>query len=200
MENLIERRDASRKDAVFIAGNVMAAMGFPEMSDKNRYEFFEIHTALTAICRREDTLYSWRRTRVAMVGDKRVGSMTAYNGGLYGELKSLTCKLLCEFGETLSEVARELIESDEETTDGEFYLDSLAVLPEFRKHGIGTMLLKDAVQIGKSTGFQKVTLIVDREKPRIKALYERIGFQRFGEMMFFGTCYDRMLLPVQNKK
>ena len=92
-----------------------------------------------------------------------------------------------------SEFRQEYLKKIEaETVDGEFYLDSMAILPEYRGYSIGKMLLMYAVEKGKDLGCMYSTLLVDVHKPRLEAYYKSIGFEQYGEMEFFGHDYKRM--------
>lgn len=89
-----------------------------------------------------------------------------------------------------------------ECLSGEFYLDSMAILPEFRRmtfeyagstDRIGHLLMLDGIEEGRRKGFSRISLIVDKLKPRLKVYYSALGFRPDGEILFFGHLYDRMI-------
>lgn len=89
-----------------------------------------------------------------------------------------------------------------ECRPGEFYLDSMAVLPEFRRMAfeyagatdrIGHLLMLDGIEEGRRKGFPRISLIVDKSKPRLFTYYSALGFRPDGEILFFGHLYDRMI-------
>lgn len=89
-----------------------------------------------------------------------------------------------------------------ECRPGEFYLDSMAILPEYRRmtfeyagstDRIGHLLMLDGIEQGRRKGFPRISLIVDKAKPRLKAYYSALGFRPDGEILFFGHLYDRMI-------
>ncbi len=89
-----------------------------------------------------------------------------------------------------------------ECLPGEFYLDSMAILPEFRGRAyeyagstdrIGHILMLDGIEEGRRKGFPRISLIVDKAKPRLKTYYSALGFRPDGEILFFGHLYDRMI-------
>ena len=84
----------------------------------------------------------------------------------------------------------------EETCEGEYYLDSLHVSPDFRGHSIGTVLMRNELDIAEALGFRRVSLIVDKEKPWLHRLYARLGFEEAGETVFFGEKYLRMTQEI----
>jgi ribosomal protein S18 acetylase RimI-like enzyme len=60
----------------------------------------------------------------------------------------------------------------------EYYISTLAVLPEFEGRGIGTMLLAHAEDRAKRDGFSKCSLGVDIENERAIRLYKRLGYKQ----------------------
>ena len=86
-----------------------------------------------------------------------------------------------------------------EAQAGEFYLDSMALLPEYRGLGLGKMLMEDAVQKAAELGFEYASLIVDKSKPGLVEHYSKIGFVKDGSMEFFGHDYFRMKFRVDKK-
>ena len=190
----------------------------------------EAVVAFGEVCARPDTLYSYTRTRVACVDGRPVGSLTAYSGDDYLPLRDLTWGLLNSIfdGSALPEkesqnvlpgtnhavvdaptesvdneyVGGRIPLQDPECLPGEFYLDSMAILPEFRgkvyeyagsTDRIGHILMLDGIEEGRRKGFPRISLIVDKSKPRLKSYYSALGFRPDGEILFFGHLYDRMI-------
>ena len=211
-------RDARPSDGGFIARNVLAGMGYEVFNDTD--SVIELASATLTVldaikvfgevCARPDTLYSFARTRIACVDGKAVGSLTAYSGDDYQPLRDLTWGLLnpaltsnddasCEGAVgTASEVSC----AEPECLPGEFYLDSMAVLPEYRRmtfeyagstDRIGHLLMLDGIEKGRRKGLHRISLIVDKAKPRLNSYYSALGFRPDGEVLFFGHLYDRMI-------
>ena len=62
---------------------------------------------------------------------------------------------------------------------GDFlFLDYIAILPDYQNRGLGTQLIGELLELGKSRGIQ-VRLNVIKVNPARK-LYERLGFQVVG--------------------
>lgn len=197
-------RDAVPSDSTLIAGDVLAGMGYDVFSGSagkieiggRNFSPGEAVGVFREVCIREDTLYSWKRTRVACVGGVPAGTLTAYPSDDYPQLRALTWGLL---GAGASS------DAEPECRPGEFYLDSLAVLPEcrgltFANGGstgrIGHLLLLDGIEVGRSKGFSRVSLIVDKSRPRLCAYYSALGFRPDGDVLFFGHLYDRLVLNL----
>jgi ribosomal protein S18 acetylase RimI-like enzyme len=68
----------------------------------------------------------------------------------------------------------------------------MAVLSDFRGLGIGKMLMRDRMDYALRNGFQKVTLLVDKDKPRLQQYYESLGFVFSEEMFVFGSRYNKL--------
>ena len=62
----------------------------------------------------------------------------------------------------------------------ELHINNLAVLPQFRRTGIGSMLLTFVLKKGVELGAKRATLEVRRSNEAAKALYERFGFSVAG--------------------
>jgi ribosomal protein S18 acetylase RimI-like enzyme len=75
---------------------------------------------------------------------------------------------------------------NDETEAGEYYLDSVAVLPEFRGQGIGSALVEAFCERAFSEGAERVGLIVEEENATAEKVYSSLGFKRVGERLFFG--------------
>lgn len=61
---------------------------------------------------------------------------------------------------------------------GDWYLQSIAVDPEARGHGVGSALFADAVQRARDAGADRLCLDVEVENHGAQKLYERLGMTR----------------------
>ena len=183
---IVQLRDATSEDAPFIARVVLAGIDMLDIDAVLPDEQRAIYEHLMDICRMDDTLYSYLNTRIAEVDGNRVGALVAYDGARYAALRAKT------FGLVQQTSGMDLSRNAMETSPGEFYLDSMAVLSDFRGLGIGKMLISDRMDYALRNGFQKVTLLVDKDKPRLQHYYESLGFV-FGEELFvFGSWYNKL--------
>ena len=192
MDNKAQLRDASMDDAPFIARIVLAGIDMLDIEAELPEEQQPIFNQLVDICRMDDTLYSFRNTRIAEVDGQSVGALIGYDGGRYATMREKT------FGIVAKQSGMNLNQNAMETGEGEFYLDSMAILPEFRGREIGKKLMRDRMEWARNNGFTAVTLLVDQDKPRLRKYYESLGFV-FKETMFvFGSWYDKLVCPVSN--
>ncbi len=185
-------RDACPDDAPFLAKCIMAGMHFYDFETDIPAES-EIYERLIECERRDDLLYSFRYTRVAEVGGVLAGSLLSYPGEIYREMRHKT------FCELWPDLARMDAESEMETGPGEYYLDSLAVHPAYRRRGMGKALLLDGIRKGETLGYNRVALVADSAMPHLVRLYESIGFVPADHRHVFGVDFQRMVYEVKGE-
>lgn len=186
VHSIVQLRDATLDDAPFVARVVLAGIDMLDIDAVLPDEQRAIYEHLIEICRMDDTLYSYLNTRIAEVDGNRVGALVAYDGARYAALRAKT------FGLVQQTSGMDLSRNAMETVPGEFYLDSMAVLSDYRGLGIGKMLIRDRMDYALRNGFQKVTLLVDKDKPRLQQYYESLGFVFSEEMFVFGSRYNKL--------
>jgi ribosomal protein S18 acetylase RimI-like enzyme len=184
---IVQLRDATSEDAPFIARVVLAGIELLDMDAALPDNQRVLYEHLVGICRMDDTLYSYRNTRIAEVDDCAVGALVAYDGARYAKMREKT------FGLVQQTSGMDLNHKAMETGPGEFYLDSMAILSDYRGAGIGKMLMRDRVDFALSNGFQKVTLLVDKDKPRLQRYYECEGFAFSEELFVIGAWYKKLV-------
>ena len=182
MDVRITIRKAEAADCRFIAENVLRALHIEE-TDERHIEH------LAGISRRVDTLYSWRNSLIALYDGVPAGLMVAYNGALYRQMRDVTFPLIRMY------VGDDYKDMDDEACCGEFYLDSLAVLPGFRRKGIASALIKELFRLKDLAGIPLATIAVDPDNDTAYRLYTRHGFRHDGQITVFGTTYHRMVCP-----
>lgn len=199
MENnaKIDIRKARPEDAAFIAKVVLAAMGEDsfgaERDTENR--LVELTKAVAEAAEQDDTLYSWRNTDIIIYNCAVAGAMVSYDGATYADAFARTFSLIS--GNAELDFDPEIIgNSEPETSEGEYYLDSMAVAPEFRGHGIGGILIQNALETAEGLGFDRASLLVDPKKPWLVKLYTKLGFTYECKRTFMGTEFDRMVQEI----
>lgn len=190
LENL-HIRDGRPSDAPFLAECIMVGMHMYDFEETRGDDLTDILERLTACEERTDTLYTHARTRVAEIDGTPVGALLSYPGELYKELKEKT------FREFWPAFFQQFSGDDPETDPGEYYLDSLAVLPAFRRQGIGKALLEDGIRRGIAEGFTRIALVADSEMPHLVSLYESLGFVPEEHRHAFGTDFVRMVYTIK---
>ncbi len=187
MENDLLLRDATPMDAPFIARVMLAGIEMLEIDAEVTDDHQPILTHLIDICRMDDTLYSYKHTRIAEMDNKTVGALIGYDGARYAAMRAKTFGLVQQIS------GLDLSKNALETGKGEFYLDSMAILPEFRGKKIGLQLMRDRMDWASQNDFETITLLVDKDKPHLQRYYESLGFAFSEEMFVFGAWYNKMM-------
>lgn len=170
-KNIITVRAGVPEDAPLIALVLAMALGGDES-----HPFFDLFTHLAG---RDDTQYSYRNALVAEVDGVPAGAVVGYDGARVHELRR-------PMEEILKGIHGDDFKLEEETSAGEFYLDSVAVLPQFRGLGVGQILVGKLRDYAFASGFDKMGLLVDFDNPRAEELYSSLGFKRVNRTTFLG--------------
>ena len=189
-EDLISIAPALKEQAAEIATLIMMAM-----TDEcclsfcgKGYGLSDFHLLLTLLSAREDTQYSYRNTLVALCGDRVVGCAVSYDGGRLHELREPF------INEAKRIIGKDHSSMDDETQAGELYLDSLAVLPSYRRRGIATLLVQATQQRAHWLGLQQVGLLVDEGNPAGLAFYAHAGFRHLNNSHWGGHPMHHLVL------
>lgn len=179
---------AEKSDAPLIGRVIVEAIG-NELAESLAGEFTvaDVVNLFARLAAREDSQYSYLNALKAVDTDGTpMGFIIGYDGARLHELR----EAFFEEARTWIRLEIEGSVADECRPD-EFYLDSLAVFPEFRGHGIAGALIdamaRRAREIGKPAG-----LLCSKENHRARRLYERMGFRQVGESFFAGELMDHM--------
>lgn len=190
MRYMIEIINATKEQAPEIARLIMMAM-----TDDcclhfcgEGYALADFHKMMTLLVEREDSQYSYRNTLVAVDGDKVAGISVSYDGGRLHELRRAFIEAAKVY------VGKDNSGIDDETQAGELYLDSLAVLPEYRRQGIASRLIMATKERANRMGLPCVGLLVDKGNPDGEALYKSVGFQYANDSHWGGHEMKRLVL------
>lgn len=169
--------------ASHIASLIMEAMN-PECCQNFAgpgHTLVDFHRMMTRLVEMEDSQYSYRNTLVALTSSGILaGVCVAYDGGELRQLRRRFIEAAQEaFGLDYSGMA-------DETEEGEFYVDSLAVSSNYRGKGIATELLQATIEKGIQRGIPTIGLLVDKGNPRAEELYSRVGFQYVNDSVWGG--------------
>ena len=182
MNPQITLRKATAADSRFIAENVLRALHIDDTDERHICHLADISS-------REDTLYSWRNATIALCDGVPAGLMVAYDGARYRQMRDVT------FPKIRMYVGEDYYQMDDEAAPGEYYLDSLAVIPQYRRRGIASALIQEMFRQRDEAGIPLATIAVDPENDTAYRLYLRSGFRPEGHINVFGTNYDRLVCP-----
>ncbi len=180
-------RDARIEDAPFLARCILAGMHLYDFEDNLDSELSSILDSITECERHTDTLYSYINTRIAEVDGQPAGALLSYPGEIYAVFREWT------FRQYWPSMYARITDDDPETDPGEYYLDSLAIVPAYRKHGLGRALIKDGIRLGLEKGFSQIALVADTAFPHLPGIYATMGFVPDGHRNLFGDDYLRMV-------
>lgn len=142
----------------------------------------------------QEFLTDWAQTTVAVENDKVVGFLYGYSFENEKKINKLMHSFLQDAGLSPSIV----IFSDPEAFPNEWYLNSIAVDPEYQGHGIGSKLLEAASIVAAKQNKNKLGLNVDWENPRAEALYYSYGFRNVGLTILGDHNYNHLQKNVKN--
>ena len=175
MQN-ITIRQATINDAKLIAYAVGTAIGEDSVQEHCGANWLDI---ITEIAQLEISQYSYQNALIAEVNNTPAGIVVAYDGARLDELRTQTLNVIHRYNPNFEF-------TEDETEAGEYYLDSLCVLPQYRKMGIATRLIKALYDKIFAEGHTRLGLIVDFDNPTAERLYTQIGFKRVGQRTFLG--------------
>lgn len=191
----MEIREGIPADAPFLADVVIEAIG-PELclglaESAERIPLVkELFTSLASL---PDSQYSYRNSLVAVDRDGTpVGGIIAYDGGRLRELRKAFVR---EANRILGwRVTEEESENwGDEAAPDEIYIDSLYVVPEARKRGVATALVRAVGSRFAGSG-KPLGLLVEPENEVARITYQRWGFREVGISNFFYTPMLHMQL------
>ena len=185
-------RPATRTDTTFIARCVLAGIEMLHIEEDLPNDMQPVFDHLVMLCQREDTLYSYLNTIIAEVDGETAGALVSYDGSNYAALRKTTFDLVER------NTGVHVNQNPMETGAGEYYLDGMAILPPYRGRNIGKRLIQDRIRYAHGSGIEAVTLLVDKDKPRLQAYYESLGFTFKEEVFAFGSWYNKMLSRSDN--
>ncbi len=183
-------RKATQEDAEIIAQAIVLAIG--DTKALKNYCGEDYHAVLTAIASHEATQYSWQNALVAEIDEKCVGAIVGYDGAQLRKLRNGTFEVLKECIDRVPNIL-------DETQAGEYYLDSIGVLPEFHGHGVGRALITAFCNKAFAEGHECVGLIVDHDNHEAERLYTSLGFERVGTRDFFSHKMWHLQLKNLNR-
>ena len=136
--------------------------------------------ALSDYFRLPGNRFSYQLSHLAYVDGKPAALLLAFPGGSFGRLTRRTLWQMLRVyspAEVIEFFRRaRILKDEEEVGQDEFYVAHLAVCADFRRKGLGKLLLEYAQKLALRSGLHKVSLLAELENTGAIALYERFGF------------------------
>ena len=182
-------RFATKNDADFVAPLMFQAMEeivfkLIGKSDKDEAVFF-----LKTLFEQENNQYSYQNTFVFEKNEKIIGSLVFYDGA---NLKQLRTPVL-KFAE--QKYLQQIVMEDE-TQQGEIYIDTLSVSPEVQGQGIGSKLIQHLKEYIHGNKGNRIGLLVDEKNPKAEKLYTRLGFYHIDNQPLAGGLYKHLVIDL----
>lgn len=189
MHSDITLRQGLPSDAPQIASLILVAMS----EECCRYFYGDGHTAedfhrfITSLVEMRGTQYSYENAICAIDGTGAVvGVSVSYDGS---RLHRLRRAFIDGMKETFG---RDFNGMTDETGPGELYLDSIAVMPQWRGKGVARSLLRATAAKAARLGCGPVGLLVDEGNPAAERLYISAGFRQVGTTTWGGHGMKHM--------
>lgn len=146
---------------------------------------------LAALVKDTNNRHSYLNTFVAAQKDgaEIYGIIVLYDGVRGNNLdRALEKALLEEY--------QKVITIDVEAHPDEFYIDTICVSPNARGLGLGTSLLQFAEKEARLNGYKKLSLNVEVQKDKARALYTKVGFEDAGPWTIIDEPFIHMVKLV----
>ncbi len=182
-------RNARKEDAAGVLPLMMDAIGSIAYSLTGEESPEEAMAVLEEFYSCEENRLSYENVTVLEMEGRVAGFMLAYHGSRAEALDRPLKARLEARGKSAAAIVCE-------AGPDEFYLDSLAVHPDFRGQGLGTLLLEEFGRLAARAGWRKLSLLVEEHNGGARKLYERLGYAPEEALMVAGHRYDRMVKKV----
>lgn len=131
--------------------------------------------------------YSYQHCWVAEAEGEIVAAINIYNGADLVRLREPVIQYIrAHFNAHFN--------PEHETQAGEYYIDTLAVLPQWQTQGIGTRLMEFVIEKYMGEQRQTLGLIVEEDNRDAKKLYLRLGFKPVGTKTLAGKQLEHLQL------
>lgn len=182
-------RKATKADSAAIAPLLLLAM------EELIYRFLEKedHEAalnfLSHFVSAENNQYSCENCLVAESNGKIAGALNLYDGGDLVRLREPVINWVRQnFNENFN--------PEDETQSGEYYIDSLGVLPEMQGRGIGSRLLQFTIDEYVTRQGKTLGLLVDADNQGAGKLYRKLGFKPVGNKTLVGKKMEHLQMAL----
>jgi len=163
-------RPAYPDDAPQLAKLINMAMLEITFQFINKQDEQEANTFIELLVKEKNNQYSYENIFVIQDLDKIVGHICIYDGAKFHELRKAVWQ-------RIKDIYGHEFDTDDETSAGEMYIDTFAICPTVRGKGLGKELLQFAIDHFVKKQKKTLGLLVDKENPNAKKLYEQMGFK-----------------------
>jgi len=184
-------RSAKAEDTKEIAIYMMLAMNdivyqfIGENSVERAREFLE------SLILRKGNQYSYKNCWIAESERGIIAVANIYDGAKLALLR-------LPVAETVTSMFGRDLHCEDETQAGEFYIDCVAVHPAEQGKGTGSKLFEFLIDEYVHKRNKTLGLLVDKDNPKAKKLYLKLGFDVVGAKTLMGKSMDHLQLKNKN--
>lgn len=178
-------RKANLEDARFIATYLLLAMEdivyqFIGEKDYNKAKEFLLY-----FIKKKDNQYSYQNCFVVEEAGEVIAAVNLYDGTQLNVLRRPVVQFIrTKFGSD--------IRLEDETEEGEYYIDTLGVNPNQQGKGVGSEILQFLIDEYVIKNKQTLGLLVDEENPSARKLYLKLGFKPVAKKIFLGKRMEHL--------
>lgn len=161
----------------------------------------EIQRVIKVFYQQPNNLFSYQNVNLAEGENGVAGLILSYPSDYYEQLNKLVAeKLPSIYQSDTTDFQSKVIPlfTTKEAKSGEYYIDSLAVYPEYRTCGVGSRLMKVAHLKSRKQGIKKTSLIVKTENKVALNLYKKLGYSIRGRLKKADKNYLSMIKEIFN--
>ncbi|QES87837.1 GNAT family N-acetyltransferase [Rhizosphaericola mali] len=184
----IQFRKGKKSDSIQVAPLIVAAMGELAYKFIGKQDYIMACQLFAHFVTLENNQYSYQNLYVAELDSEIIGMILAYDGENLDKLRKPLLAYLAE------KYAVNLNSIQDETQEGEFYLDCIAILPKYRGLGIAGKLLKYVKAEITFLSPHPLGLIVEKNNNSAINAYLKCGFDIKDEKKILGQAYWHMQL------
>jgi len=183
-------RKAEKSDSEKIAPILLLAMEDIIYKFLAKEDYASAKDFLQYFIERENNQYSYENCFVAEENNEIIGAVNIYKGGNISALRNPII-------EYVRKQYNPEFDPEFETREGEYYIDSLGVNPNYQGKGIGSQLLLFLIKKYVNQNKETLGLLVEEGNPLAKNLYIKLGFKVVGEKTLVGKRLEH--LQIRNK-
>ncbi|WP_321294923.1 GNAT family N-acetyltransferase [Marinifilum fragile] len=178
-------RKAKVEDSGAIATYMMLAMEDIVYKFIGENSFEKAIQLIENLVSKEANQYSYENCWVVEKNKQIVAVANIYDGGnLYDLRKPVVDQINMMFNREFN--------PEDETQNGEYYIDCIGVHPDWQGKGLGTKLLQFLIDEYVCKKQVTIGLLVDNDNPKAKRLYLNLGFEIIGPKILAGKKMEHL--------
>ncbi|WP_321310456.1 N-acetyltransferase [Marinifilum fragile] len=178
-------RKAKVEDSGAIATYMMLAMEDIVYKFIGENSFEKAIQLIENLVSKEANQYSYENCWVVEKNKQIVAVANIYDGGnLYDLRQPVADQIKMMFNREFN--------PEDETQNGEYYIDCIGVHPDWQGKGLGTKLLQFLIDEYVCKKQVTIGLLVDNDNPKAKRLYLNLGFEIIGPKILAGKKMEHL--------